>query len=69
MSVFVAVGSNMMTSGDGRTNKHDVEVGNNTYDNDAIENIKISEKNKIQNKQLMLDDIMSVANYITRVCA
>ena len=46
--VFVTVGSSMIRSGDGRTNKYDVEAGNNTYDNAVIENSKISEKNKIQ---------------------
>lgn len=56
--VFVAVESRMITSGDGRTNKYDVEAGNNTYDNAVIENSKISEKNKIQNNQSMLDDII-----------
>ena len=57
--VFVAVGSHMITSGDGGTNKYDVEAGNNTYDNAVIENSKITEKNKIQNNQSMLDDIMN----------
>ena len=61
--VFVAVGSRMITSGDGRTNKYDVEAGNNTYDNAVIENSKISEKNKIQNNQSMLDDIMNSTQY------
>lgn len=42
--VFVAVGSRMITSGDGGTNRYDVEAGNNTYDNAVIENSKISEK-------------------------
>lgn len=60
---FVAVGSRMIRYGDGRTNKYDVEAGNNTYDNAVIENSKISEKNKIQNNQLMLDDIMSSTQY------
>lgn len=67
VAVFVAVGSRMIRSGDGRTNKYDVEAGNNTYDvkaenntydNAVIENSKISEKNKIQNDQSMLDDII-----------
>lgn len=58
VAVFVAVGSSMIRSGDGRTNKYDVEAGNNTYDNAVIENSKISEKNKIQNNQSMLDDII-----------
>lgn len=58
VAVFVAVGSRMIRSGDGRTNKYDVEAGNNTYDNAVIENSKISEKNKIQNNQSMLDDII-----------
>lgn len=70
--VFVAVGSRMITSGDGGTNKYDVEAGNNTYDvkaenntydNAVIENSKISEKNKIQNDQSMLDDIMNSTQY------
>lgn len=58
VAVFVTVGSRMITSGDGRTNRYDVEAGNNTYDNAVIENSKISEKNKIQNNQSMLDDII-----------
>lgn len=58
VTVFVAVGSRMIRSGDGRTNKYDVEAGNNTYDNAVIENSKIYEKNKIQNNQSMLDDII-----------
>lgn len=58
VAVFVAVGSRMITSGDGGTNKYDVEAGNNTYDNAVIENSKISENNKIQNEQSMLDDII-----------
>lgn len=61
--VFVAVESRMITSGDGRTNKYDVEAGNNIYDNAVIENSKISEKNKIQNNQSMLDDIMNSTQY------
>lgn len=61
--VFVAVGSRMITSGDGGTNKYDVEAGNNTYDNAVIENSKIYEKNKIQNNQSMLDDIMNSTQY------
>lgn len=61
--VFVAVGSRMITSGDGGTNRYDVEAGNNTYDNAVIENSKISEKNKIQNEQSMLDDIMNSTQY------
>lgn len=63
VAVFVAVGSRMIRSGDGRTNKYDVEAGNNTYDNTVIENSKISEKNKIQNNQSMLDDIMNSTQY------
>ena len=63
MTVFVAVGSRMIRSGDGRTNKYDVEAGNNTYDNAVIENNKIYEKNKIQNNQSMLDDIMNSTQY------
>ena len=62
-AVFVAVGSRMITSGDGGTNKYDVEAGNNTYDNAVIENSKISENNKIQNEQSMLDDIMNSTQY------
>lgn len=58
VAVFVAVESSMIRSGDGRTNRYDVEAGNNTYDNAVIENSKISEKNKIQNEQSMLDDII-----------
>lgn len=61
--VFVAVGSSMIRSGDGRKNRYDVEAGNNTYDNAVIENSKISEKNKIQNNQSMLDDIMNSTQY------
>ncbi len=61
--VFVAVESRMITSGDGGTNRYDVEAGNNTYDNTVIENSKISEKNKIQNNQSMLDDIMNSTQY------
>lgn len=61
--VFVVVESRMIRSGDGRTNKYDVEAGNNTYDNAVIENSKISEKNKIQNNQSMLDDIMNSTQY------
>ena len=61
--VFVAVESRMITSGDGGTNKYDVEAGNNTYDNAVIESSKISEKNKIQNNQSMLDDIMNSTQY------
>ena len=63
VAVFVTVGSRMITSGDGRTNRYDVEAGNNTYDNAVIENSKISEKNKIQNNQSMLDDIMNSTQY------
>lgn len=58
VAVFVIVGSRMIISGDGRTNKNDVEAGNDIYDNAVIENSKISEKNKIQNNQSMLDDII-----------
>lgn len=61
--VFVAVESRMITSGDGGTNRYDVEAGNNTYDNAVVENSKISEKNKIQNNQSMLDDIMNSTQY------
>lgn len=61
--VFVAVESRMITSGDGGTNRYDVEAGNNTYDNAVIENSKITEKNKIQNNQSMLDDIMNSTQY------
>lgn len=61
--VFVVVGSRIITSGDGGTNKYDVEAGNNTYDNAVIENSKISEKNNIQNNQSMLDDIMNSTQY------
>ena len=53
----------MIRSSDGRTNKYDVEAGNNTYDNAVIENSKIYEKNKIQNNQSMLDDIMNSTQY------
>ena len=63
VAVFVIVGSRMITSGDGGTNKYDVEAGNNTYDNAVIENTKISEKNNIQNNQSMLDDIMNSTQY------
>ena len=63
VAVFVIVGSRIITSGAGRTNKNDVEAGNNTYDNAVIENSKISEKNKIQNNQSMLDDIMNSNQY------
>lgn len=63
VAVFVAVGSRMIRSGDGRTNKYDVEAGNNTYVNAVIENSKISGKNKIQNNQSMLDDIMNSTQY------
>lgn len=63
VAVFVAVGSRMIRSGDGRTNKYDVEAGNNTYDNAVIENSKIYEKNKIQNNQSMLDDKMNSTQY------
>lgn len=63
VAVFVIVGSRIITSGDGGTNKNDVEAGNDTYDNAVIENTKISEKNKIQNNQSMLDDIMNSTQY------
>lgn len=63
VTVFVAVESRMITSGDGGTNKNDVEAGNYTYDNAVIENSKISEKNNIQNNQSMLDDIMNSTQY------
>lgn len=63
VAVFVAVGSSMIRSGDGRKNRYDVEAGNNTHDNAVIENSKISEKNKIQNNQSMLDDIMNSTQY------
>lgn len=63
VAVFVIVGSRIITSGDGGTNKNDVEAGNDTYDNAVIENSKISEKNNIQNNQSMLDDIMNSTQY------
>lgn len=63
VAVFVIVGSRIITSGDGGTNKNDVEAGNNTYDNAVIENTKIFEKKKIQNNQSMLDDIMNSTQY------
>ena len=63
VAVFVIVGSRIITSGDGGTNKYDVEARNNTYDNADIENTKISEKNKIQNNQSMRDDIMNSTQY------
>ena len=63
VAVFVIVGSRIITSGDGGTNKYDVEAGNNTYDNAVIENTKIFEKNKIQNNQSMRDDIMNSTQY------
>ena len=63
VAVFVIVGSRMIISGDGGTNKYDVEAGNNTYDNAVIENTKIFEKNKIQNNQSMRDDIMNSTQY------
>lgn len=67
VAVFVAVGIRMITSGDGRTNRYDVEAGN-TYDNAVIENTKIFENNKIQNNKIqnnqsMLDDIMNSTQY------
>jgi len=67
VAVFVIAGNRMIRSGDGRTNKNDVEAGN-TYDNAVIENTKIFEnnkiqKNKIQNNQSMLDDIMNSTQY------
>lgn len=63
VAVFVIAGSRMITSGDGGTNRYDVEAGNNTYDNAVIENSKISENNNIQNNQSMLDDIMNSTQY------
>lgn len=63
VAVFVIVESRIITSGDGGTNKYDVEAGNDTYDNAVIENSKISENNKIQNEQSMLDDIMNSTQY------
>ena len=63
VAVFVIVGSRIITSGDGGTNKYDVEAGNDTYDNAVIENTKIFEKNKMQNNQSMLDDIMNSTQY------
>lgn len=63
VAVFVIVGSRIITSGAGRTNKYDVEAGNDIYDNADIETTKISEKNKIQNNQSMLDDIMNSTQY------
>lgn len=67
VAVFVIAGNRMIRSGDGRTNKNDVEVGN-TYDNAVIENTKIFENNKIQNNKIqnnqsMLDDIMNSTQY------
>lgn len=62
VAVFVIAGNRMIRSGDGRTNKNDVEAGN-TYDNAVIENTKIFENNKIQNNQSMLDDIMNSTQY------
>lgn len=67
VSVFVIAGNRMIRSGDGRTNKNDVEAGN-TYDNAVIENTKIFENNKIQNNKIqnnqsMLDDIMNSTQY------
>ena len=43
VAVFVIVGSRIITSGDGGTNKYDVEAGNNTCDNADIENTKFSD--------------------------
>lgn len=67
VAVFVIAGNCMIRSGDGRTNKNDVEAGN-TYDNAVIENTKIFENNKIQNNKIqnnqsMLDDIMNSTQY------
>ena len=62
VAVFVIAGNRMIRSGDGRTNKNDVEAGN-TYDNAVIENTKILQNNKIQNNQSMLDDIMNSTQY------
>lgn len=67
VAVFVIAGNRMIRSGDGRTNKNDVEAGN-TYDNAVIENTKIFENNKIQNNKIqnnqsMLDDIMNSNQY------
>lgn len=67
VAVFVIAGNRMIRSGDGRTNKNDVEAGN-TYDNAVIENTKIFENNKIQNNKIqnnqsMLDDIMNSTQY------
>ena len=67
VAVFVIAGNRMIRSGDGRTNKMDVETGN-TYDNAVIENTKIFENNKIQNNKIqnnqsMLDDIMNSTQY------
>lgn len=67
VAVFVIAGNRMVRSGDGRTNKNDVEAGN-TYDNAVIENTKIFENNKIQNNKIqnnqsMLDDIMNSTQY------
>lgn len=39
VAVFVIAGNRMIRSGDGRTNKNDVEAGN-TYDNAVIEILK-----------------------------
>lgn len=67
VAVIVIAGNRMIRSGDGRTNKNDVEAGN-TYDNAVIENTKIFENNKIQNNKIqnnqsMLDDIMNSTQY------
>ena len=67
VAVFVIAGNRTIRSGDGRTNKNDVEAGN-TYDNAVIENTKIFENNKIQNNKIqnnqsMLDDIMNSTQY------
>lgn len=67
VAVFVIAGNRMIRSGDGRTNKNEVEAGN-TYDNAVIENTKIFENNKIQNNKIqnnqsMLDDIMNSTQY------
>ena len=61
--VFVAVESRMITSGDGGTNRYDVEAGNNTYDNAVIENSKISENIKKQNNQTIQHDIKNSTQY------
>ena len=60
VAVFVIAGNRMIRSGDGRTNKNDVEAGN-TYDNAVIENTKIFENNKIQNNKIQNNQSMLAA--------